>query len=197
MKNNVELLSPVGDFECLKAAVQNGANSVYFGSNLFNARASATNFDYDELEQVINYCSLRNVKTHLTLNILIKDSEFKDAVMLAQKAYELGIDALIVQDIGLAKFLMKLFPDLPIHASTQMTIHNLEGVKKLEELGYSRAVLSRELSIAEIEYICNNSNIEIETFIHGALCISYSGQCLFSSMVGRSIRKPWQMCSTL
>ena len=197
VKNNVELLSPVGDFECLKAAVQNGANSVYFGSNLFNARASTTNFDYDELEQVINYCSLRNVKTHLTLNILIKDSEFKDAVMLAQKAYELGIDALIVQDIGLAKFLMKLFPDLPIHASTQMTIHNLEGVKKLEELGYSRAVLSRELSIAEIEYICNNSNIEIETFIHGALCISYSGQCLFSSMVGRSIRKPWQMCSTL
>ena len=184
MNNNIELLSPVGDFECLKAAVQNGANSVYFGSSLFNARASATNFDYDELKQAINYCALRNVKTHLTLNILIKDSEFKDAIMVAKKAYELGIDALIVQDIGLAKFLMKLFPDLPIHASTQMTIHNLEGVKELEKLGYSRAVLSRELSIAEIEYICSNSNIEIETFIHGALCISYSGQCLFSSMVG-------------
>ena len=184
MKNEVELLSPVGDFECLKAAVQNGANSVYFGGNLFNARASASNFDYDGLEKAINYCALRNVKTHLTLNTLIKDSEFEDAVLLAKKAYELGIDALIVQDVGLAQFLMKLFPDLPIHASTQMTIHNLEGVQELEKFGYSRAVLSRELSIQEIEYICANSNIEIETFIHGALCISYSGQCFFSSMVG-------------
>lgn len=184
MKSDVELLSPVGDFECLKAAVQNGADSVYFGSNLFNARASAANFDFDELEKVINYCALRNVRTHLTLNILIKDNEFTEAVMVAKKAYELGIDALIVQDVGLAQFLMKLFPDLPIHASTQMTIHNLEGVQKLEKLGYSRAVLSRELSLQEIEYICSNSNIEIETFVHGALCISYSGQCFFSSMVG-------------
>ena len=184
MKKNIELLAPVGDFECLKAAVQNGADSVYFGGSLFNARASATNFDYDELEKVINYCVLRNVRTHLTLNILIKDSEFTDAIMMAKRAYELGIDALIVQDVGLAQVLMKLFPDLPIHASTQMTIHNLEGVQELEKLGYSRAVLSRELSIQEIEYICSNSNIEIETFIHGALCISYSGQCLFSSMVG-------------
>lgn len=184
MKKNVELLAPVGDFECLKAAVQNGADSVYLGGNLFNARASATNFDYEDLEKAINYCALRNVKTHLTLNTLVKDYEFKDAVNLAEKAYKFGIDALIVQDIGLAKVLIKLFPDLDIHASTQMTIHNLEGVKKLEKLGFKRAVLSRELSIDEIGYICNNSNIEIETFIHGALCISYSGQCLFSSMVG-------------
>ena len=191
MKKDIELLAPVGDFECLKAAVQNGANSVYFGGSLFNARASATNFDDDELEKVINYCVLRNVRTHLTLNILIKDSEFKDAILMAKKAYELGIDALIVQDVGLAQVLMKLFPDLPIHASTQMTVHNLEGVQKLEKLGYSRAVLSRELSIQEIEYICSNSNIEIETFIHGALCISYSGQCLFSSMVGGRSRKSW------
>ncbi len=189
MKKNVELLAPVGNFECLKAAVQNGANSVYFGGNLFNARATATNFDYDELEKVINYCTLRNVHTHLTLNTLIKDSEFTDAIMMAKRAYELGINALIVQDVGLAQILMKLFPNLRIHASTQMTIHNLEGVQELEKLGYSRAVLSRELSIQEIEYICNNSNIEIETFIHGALCISYSGQCLFSSMVGGRSRK--------
>lgn len=184
MKHEIELLAPAGDFECLQAAVQNGADSVYFGGNLFNARASATNFDADELEKAINYCALRNVKTHLTLNTLIKDTEFKDAVLLAKKAYELGIDALIVQDVGLAQFLRKLFPDLSIHASTQMTIHNLEGVQELEKLGYSRAVLSRELSIQEIEYICSHSNIEIETFIHGALCISYSGQCFFSSMVG-------------
>ena len=184
MKKNVELLSPVGDFECLKAAVQNGADSVYFGGSLFNARASASNFNYEELEKVINYCALRNVKTNLTLNTLIKDTEMEEAINLAKQAYELGIDALIVQDIGLAKLLMELFPDLPIHASTQMTIHNLEGVQELEKLGYSRVVLSRELSLQEIEYICNNSKIEIETFIHGALCICYSGQCLFSSMVG-------------
>lgn len=197
MKKKVELLAPVGDFECLKAAVQNGADSVYFGGSLFNARASATNFDFEELEKVINYCALRNVRTHLTLNILIKDSEFKDAIMMAKRAYELGIDALIVQDVGLAQVLMKLFPDLSIHASTQMTIHNLEGVKELEKLGYSRAVLSRELSIQEIEYICSNSKIEIETFIHGALCISYSGQCLFSSMVGGRSRESWKVCSTM
>ena len=151
---------------------------------MFNARASATNFDYGQLEEVINYCSLRNVKTHLTLNTLIKDHEFKEALELAQKAYEFGADAFIVQDIGLAKLLMKLFPEIDIHASTQMTIHNLEGVQKLEELGFKRVVLARELSIEEIEYICSNSKIEIEAFVHGALCISYSGQCLFSSMVG-------------
>ena len=197
MKNNIELLAPVGDFECLKAAVQNGADSVYFGGSLFNARAAATNFDDEELQRVINYCALRDVRTHMTLNILIKDSEFKDAIMMAKKAYELGVNALIVQDIGLAQVLMKLFPDLPIHASTQMTVHNLEGVQELERLGYSRAVLSRELSIGEIDYICNNSNIEIETFIHGALFISYSGQCFFSSMVGGRSRKSWKMCSTM
>lgn len=180
----IELLAPVGDFECLKAAVQNGADSVYLGSNLFSARAAATNFDVDELEDAIRYCALRNVHTHLALNTLIKDTEFTDAIALAKKAYEFGIDALIVQDMGLAQYLMKVFPDLPIHASTQMTIHNLEGVKQLEELGFSRAVLARELSLEEIEYICKNTDLEIETFIHGALCISYSGQCLFSSMVG-------------
>ena len=180
----IELLSPVGDFDCLKAAVQNGANAVYFGSNLFSARAFAKNFDQNELEQAINYAKLRGVKTHLTLNTLIKDDEFKDALNVAKIAYEFGIDALIVQDIGLARFLIKNFPNLEIHASTQMTTSNLEGVKKLGKLGFNRVVLSRECSISEIEHICKNSNIEIEVFAHGALCISYSGQCLFSSMVG-------------
>ena len=180
----IELLSPVGDFECLKAAVQNGADSVYFGASNFNARASATNFDLTNLKEAISYAKLRGVNTHLTLNTLIKDSEFEDAVLLAKKAYEFGIDAIIVQDLGLARYLIKHFPDLPIHASTQMTIHNLEGARECEKLGFKRVVLSRELSLEEIEYICNNTNVEIETFIHGALCISYSGQCLFSSMVG-------------
>lgn len=179
-----ELLSPVGDFECLKAAVQNGADSVYFGASSFNARASAKNFDEIELKNVINYAKLRNVKTNLTLNTLIKNDEFSEAVKIASYAYECGIDAIIVQDLGLAKFLIDNFPDLPIHASTQMTVHNIDGVKLLEELGFSRVVLARELSLNEIENICKNSNIEIETFIHGALCISYSGRCLLSSMIG-------------
>lgn len=180
----IDLLSPVGDFECLKAAVQNGANSVYFGANLFSARAFASNFNLSELEQAIIYAKTYGVKTNLTLNTLITDNEFNDALELARKAYEFGIDAIIVQDIGLAKQLIKSFPDLDVHASTQMSIHNLEGVLEMQELGFKRVVLSRELSTHEIEYICKNSNIEIEVFVHGALCISYSGQCLFSSMVG-------------
>ena len=180
----IDLLSPVGDFDCLKAAVQNGANSVYFGANLFSARAFASNFDLDELKNAIQYARIRGVKTNLTLNTLIKNDEFEDAFNLAKKAYEFGIDAIIVQDLGLAKILIKSFPDLAIHASTQMSVHNLQGVLELQELGFKRVVLSRELSIGEIEYICRNSNVEIECFIHGALCISYSGQCLFSSMIG-------------
>ena len=180
----IDLLSPVGDFDCLKAAVQNGANSVYFGANLFSARAFASNFDLDELKNAIQYARIRGVKTNLTLNTLIKNDEFEDAFYLAKKAYEFGIDAIIVQDLGLAKMLIKSFPDLAIHASTQMSVHNLQGVLELQELGFKRVVLSRELSIGEIEYICRNSNVEIECFIHGALCISYSGQCLFSSMIG-------------
>lgn len=180
----IDLLAPVGDFECLKAAVQNGADSVYFGSDLFSARAFAHNFDIDELKQAIEYAKIRGVKTNLTLNILLKDSEFDSAIKLALKAYEFGIDAIIVQDLGLAMKLIKMLPDLPIHASTQMTIHNLNGALKLQNLGFKRIVLARELSMNEITHICKNTDVEIECFIHGALCISYSGQCLFSSMLG-------------
>ncbi len=193
----VELLAPAGDLDCLKAAVQNGADSVYFGVDKFNARIYATNINENSLKDAIMYCKLRNVKTHLTLNTLIKNSEFEDAVKLAQKAYEFGIDAIIVQDLGLAKYLINNFPDLPIHASTQMTAHNLQGVLELEKIGFKRVVLAREFSIDEIEYICHNTNVEIETFIHGALCICYSGQCLFSSAVGGRSRKSWSMCCTL
>ena len=180
----IDLLSPVGDFECLKAAVQNGADSVYFGANLFSARAFANNFNLEELKQAIEYAKIRGVKTNLTLNILIKEDEFEDAIFLATKAYEFGIDAIIVQDLGLAEKLIEMFPDLPIHASTQMTIHNLNGAIQLEKMGFKRIVLARELSINEIDYICKNTNLEIECFIHGTLCISYSGHCLFSSMIG-------------
>lgn len=180
----IDLLSPVGDFECLKAAVQNGADSVYFGADLFSARAFANNFNLEELQKAIEYAKIRCVKTNLTLNTLIQDNEFEDAIKLATKAYKFGIDAIIVQDLGLAKKLIELFPDLPIHGSTQMTVHNLNGALALQDLGFKRVVLSRELSSNEIEYICKNTDIEIECFVHGALCISYSGQCLFSSMLG-------------
>ena len=180
----IELLSPVGDFECLKAAVQNGADCVYFGSNSFSARAFASNFDDNTLKNAINYAKTRGVKTNLTLNTLIKNNEFKDAYNLAKKAYEFGIDAIIVQDLGLGLKLIKDFPDLPIHASTQMSVHNLQGVLALQKLGFKRVVLARELSADEIAYICKNSDVEIECFIHGALCVCYSGQCLFSSMIG-------------
>ena len=143
----IELLSPVGDFECLKAAVQSGADAVYFGANLFSARAFASNFDDNTLEQAINYAKIRGVKTHLTLNTLIKNNELADAINLAKKAYHLGIDAIIVQDLGLAKFLIDNFPGLQVHGSTQMSVHNLEGVLQLQKLGFSRVVLSRELYI--------------------------------------------------
>lgn len=195
--NKIELLAPVGDFECLKAAVQNGADAVYLGASTFSARASAKNFDLDELKTAVDYAHIRGVKVHLALNTLIKNDEFEEAFSLAKKAYELGIDALIVQDYGLCSILLKYLPKLPIHASTQMSIHNLEGAKELENLGFSRVVLSRECSLNELEFIKNQSNIELEVFIHGALCISYSGQCLLSSMIGGRSRKPWKMCTKL
>ena len=180
----IELLSPVGDFDCLKAAVQNGADAVYFGASSFSARAFASNFDDETLKKAINYAKIRGVKTNLTLNTLIKNDEMYNAIALAKKAYEYGIDAIIVQDLGLARYMIKNFPGLAVHASTQLSVHNLEGVLTLQNMGFSRVVLSRELSLQEIEFISKNSKVEIEVFAHGALCISYSGQCLFSSMVG-------------
>lgn len=179
-----ELLSPVGDFECLKAAVQNGADSVYLGAGNFNARVRAKNFDLNELREAIKYAKLRNVKVNVTLNILIKDEEFEEAVKLALDIYNLGADAIIIQDLGLLSYLNENYPEIVLHASTQMTTHNLTGVNQLSNMGVSRVVLARELSIEEIKNICENTNVEIETFIHGALCICYSGQCLFSSIVG-------------
>ena len=179
-----ELLVPAGDFDCVRAGVQNGANCIYFGANSFSARASAKNFSLGELGEVVRYCKLRNVKTNLTLNTLITDDEFSEAINIAETAYKCGVDAIIVQDLGLAKYLIKHFPGIEIHGSTQMSVHNLEGALELQELGFSRVVLSREVPINEIQYIRDNCKIDLEIFIHGALCISYSGQCLFSSLVG-------------
>ena len=180
----IELLSPVGNYECLKSAIQNGADAVYFGASSFSARAFASNFDDQDLKKAITYAKIRGVKTNLTLNTLLKNNELSDAISIAEKSYNFGIDAIIVQDLGFARYLIKNFPGLAVHAITQLSVHNLEGVLKLQKMGFSRVVLSRELSLKEIEFICKNSNVEIEVFVHGALCISYSGQCLFSSMVG-------------
>ena len=180
----VELLSPVGDFDCLKAAVQNSANAVYFGGQLFNARYSARNFDKDGIREAVNYAKSRNVKINFTLNILLKNNEFDDAIDVVKYIYELGVDAVIVDDLGFAKYIIDNFPGMEVHGSTQMTIHNLEGAIALKNLGYSRVVLARESTLSDIDYICRNANIDIEAFVHGALCISYSGQCLFSSAIG-------------
>lgn len=179
-----ELLAPCGDWEAFLAAVENGADAVYMGGKLFNARQYASNFDRDKLEEAINYAHIRDVKVYLTLNTLISDSEMKAALNMVEEAYLAGIDGIIVQDIGLASLIRQFFPDLSLHASTQMAIHNLEGVKMLERHGFDRVVLARELTLKEIRSIAQNTSLEIEVFVHGALCVSYSGQCLMSSMLG-------------
>lgn len=186
MSAKPELLAPAGDMESLIAAVENGADAVYFGANILSARAFAGNFSVDGIVNAIDYAHLRGVKAYVTVNTLIKDNEMENAINLLYYLNEYGADAVIVQDIGLLSKIRELSLDLPIHASTQMTTHNTEGVKFLEELGVKRVVLAREMSLDEIREIKQNTdiNIEIETFIHGALCISYSGQCLLSSIIG-------------
>lgn len=181
---SIELLAPAGDMDSLIAAVENGADAVYIGGKNFSARQSAANFGRDEIIKSIEYCHLREVRLYITINILVKDREMEELPDYAAFLYNNGIDAVIVQDIGVGQLLKSILPDLEIHGSTQMTVHNLEGVNLLYSLGYKRIVLSRELSIKEIEHICRNTPAEIEVFAHGALCICYSGQCLMSSMIG-------------
>ncbi|MDD2447644.1 MAG: DUF3656 domain-containing protein [Tissierellia bacterium] len=184
MNNKVELLAPVGSKDALIAAVQNGANAVYLGGKSFNARHNASNFDKDQLIEAIVYAHLRNVKVYVTVNILIDDSEMNEVIEYVKFLYDIDIDAVLVQDLGLASVIRELLPDLDMHASTQMTINNLEGTKLLKKLGFSRIVLARETPLEEIKKIHDNIDIELETFVHGALCMSYSGQCLMSSMIG-------------
>lgn len=181
--NKIELLAPLKNINYLKEVVGSGADCVYLGTKEFNCRVlnNDNNFTERELIDAIKYCKENNVKVYLTLNILIKEEEFLDALKLADLAYRNGVSAIIVQDLGLAEKLIKNYPDLSVHASTQTTITNSYGVEAMSELGFKRVILSRELSLSEINILCKKSKIEIETFIHGGLCISYSGQCLFSS----------------
>ena len=179
-----ELLSPAGNMESFFAAVENGADAVYFGLKDFSARASAQNFSLDDASKAIAFAHSKSIKVYIAINTLVKTSELERAVDLLIALEEMQPDAIIIQDLGLLYLIQSQFPGLNIHASTQMAIHNLAGVKQLEQLGFKRVVLARELSVTEIIDIVENSSIEIETFIHGALCYSYSGLCFFSSMVG-------------
>ena len=180
----LELLAPAGSMESVTAAVQNGADAVYFGYGDFNARRNAKNFTQEEAAAAVSYCHLRGCRVFLTLNTLLTDRELPGAAQVAAHASSIGVDAVLVQDLGVARMVRQTVPDLPIHASTQMTVHSLDGVKQCADLGISRVVLSRELSRDQIAYICQNSPIEIEVFGHGALCMCYSGQCFFSSVIG-------------
>ena len=180
----MELLAPAGSMEAVTAAVQNGADAVYFGYGDFNARRSARNFTREEAAAAVSYCHKRGCKVNLTLNTLLTDRELPAAAELAAHASDIGVDAVIVQDLGVARMLRQSFPDLPVHGSTQMTVHSLDGVKLCADLGMTRVVLGRELSRDQIAYICKNAPIEIEMFGHGALCMCWSGQCFFSSVIG-------------
>ena len=185
MKDRVEILAPAGSMECLKAAVAAGADAVYTGGALFGARAYAHNLMEEELLEAIDYVHLHGRRLYLTVNTLIKDREMeKQMYDYLLPYYRQGLDAVIVQDIGLFRFIRKHFPDLPIHASTQMTLTGVDGAKLLEKEGAQRIVTSRELSMAEVKKIADETELEIESFVHGALCYCYSGQCLFSSFIG-------------
>ena len=180
----LELLAPAGSMEALHAAVQNGANAVYLGCGMFNARQSAKNFTPQTLIEAVKYCHVRGVAVHLTLNTLVSDREMNDLCELIRHAAVAGVDAFIVQDLGVIQLCRQIAPKVPIHGSTQMTIHSLAGVQLCAAWGMSRVVLSRELSRDEIARICAESPIEIEVFGHGALCMCYSGQCYLSSAIG-------------
>ncbi len=180
----IELLAPAGSMEALRAAVQNGANAVYLGCGTFNARQSAKNFTPQTLKDAVKYCHIRGVQVHLTLNTLVSDKEINELTELIRHAALCCVDAFIVQDLGVVQLCRQIAPHIPVHGSTQMTVHSLPGVQLCAAMGCKRVVLSRELSREEIRYICANSPIEIEVFAHGALCMCYSGQCYMSAMIG-------------
>lgn len=184
MNRLVELLAPAGTKEAFLAAVENGANAVYLAGKMFGARAYASNFDEDELAAVIRHAHLKNVRVHVAVNTIVACDELPQLKQYLSFLYDAGADAVLLQDLGAVRLAKEVVPKLPLHASTQMTVHNLAGVQALEELGFSRVVLARELSIAEIRHICANTHVEIESFVHGALCVCYSGQCLMSSVIG-------------
>ncbi|MBR7073107.1 MAG: U32 family peptidase [Eubacterium sp.] len=179
-----EILAPCGSAESLTAAVRCGANAVYLGTKNFNARRNADNFDFDALEKAVNYCHERNVKVYITLNTLVSDGELKSAYSTVEECMKAGVDAFIIQDTGLSKMIKECFPEARLHASTQCSVNTPDGFRALEKLGFSRAVLPREMSESEIKEIRSATDMELEIFVHGALCMCVSGQCYLSSMLG-------------
>ncbi len=180
----MELLAPAGNMDSVIAAVRSGADAIYIGGKKFSARRSAENFSNEEILEVVKYCHLRGVDVHIAANILIKPDETDEFLSYMEFLNSASVDAVIIQDIGMAKVTKAAYPDLTLHASTQLTATSLESVRYLEEMGFSRVVLARELSFDEIKYICDNAKAEIEVFVHGAICMCYSGQCLMSSIIG-------------
>ena len=183
-KNKTELLAPAGDLAAFYAAIHNGADAVYLGGKRFSARASAKNFSEEEMAEAVSYAHVRGKKVYVTANILIADEEFEGAVRYAEELHRMGVDGLIVQDIGFARALFEMVPELELHASTQMSVMTEEGARFLESMGFSRVVVGREIDPAEISKIRKHTDIEIEAFCHGAICVSVSGQCLMSSLIG-------------
>ena len=185
MKNQtVELLAPAGDYACFMAAINAGADAVYLGGTKFGARAYANNFSQDEIAEALRVAHLFHRKIYLTVNTLVKESEMPELVPYIAPLYEAGLDGVIVQDIGVLKVLREHFPALALHASTQMTVTGVYGAQFVKSLGVSRVVPARELSLDEIRDIKEETGLEVECFIHGAMCYAYSGQCLFSSILG-------------
>ena len=179
-----ELLAPAGDMECLKWAIEGGCDAIYLGGNHFGARAYSKNFSDEELVEAIKYAHRYGVKVYLTCNTLIYDEEVEEFLKFVRFAHQNGIDAVLIQDLGMYDLVHQKFPDLEIHASTQMHIHNLEGALVAKKLGFKRIVLARETDIDTIKEIKEKTGLDVEVFVHGSLCVSYSGQCLFSSLVG-------------
>ena len=180
----IELLAPAGNMDNLIAAVEAGADAVYLGGKSFGARAFSKNFTDEEIIKAINYCHLYGVKVYVTVNTLVYENEVSDFMNYIDFLHKNNVDAVLIQDLGMLDLVRKTYPNLEVHSSTQMHIHNLDGTLLMQKLGVKRVVLARETSIDEIKHIKNNSDIELEVFVHGALCISYSGECLMSSMIG-------------
>ena len=184
MNNKIEILAPAGNMENLIAAVYSGANAVYLGVQSFNARASAANFSFEELKKAVGFCHARNVKVNVTLNTILYDRELEEFKETVKQVAACGVDAIIAQDLGAAKIIKSVAPTIDLHGSTQMAVHNLAGAIKLKEMGYTRVILARECTLEQVEYITKHCGIETEIFVHGALCMSLSGQCYASAFLG-------------